>query len=137
MLAVVADEFGGTEGIVTMEDILEQLVGDIWDEHDEIVEEIISIGNNRHKVICTAYIEKFYEYFGFKGTSESFTVGGWITDMLKKIPKKGDSFTHENITVTITKADQKRVIECLVEVEPEAEVAPQPCAQLPEAATPD
>jgi len=116
-LAIVADEYGGTEGLVAMEDILEQLVGDIWDENDEIVEAFVPLGNNRHKVICTADIDKMYEYFGLEGESESSTVGGWIIDTLKQIPKKGDTFTYENLTVTITKADQKRAVECLVEVE--------------------
>ena len=115
-LAIVADEYGGTEGLVAMEDILEQLVGDIWDENDEIVEEFVSLGNNRHKVTCTAAIDKMYEYFDLEGESESSTVGGWIIDMMKQIPKKGDSFTYENLTVTVTKADQKRAVECIVEV---------------------
>jgi len=115
-MAIVADEYGGTEGLVAMEDILEQLVGDIWDENDEIVEAFVSLGNNRHKVICTADIYKMYEYFDLEGESESSTVGGWIIDMLKKIPKKGDSFTYESLTVTVTKADQKRAVECIVEV---------------------
>jgi len=115
-IAIVADEYGGTEGLVAMEDILEQLVGDIWDENDEIVEEFVPLGNNRHKVICTAAIDKMYEYFGMVGESESSTVGGWIIDTLKQIPKKGDSFVYENLTVTITKADQKRTVECIVEV---------------------
>ncbi|MCL2609680.1 MAG: hemolysin family protein [Treponema sp.] len=117
-MAIVADEYGGTEGLVTMEDILEQLVGDIWDEHDEIVEEFVALGNNRHKVSCTAHIDKLYEHFGLEVSTESTTVGGWIMDMLKMIPKKGDSFVHENLTVTVTKADQKRVVECVIEVKP-------------------
>jgi len=120
-LAIVADEYGGTEGLVAMEDILEQLVGDIWDENDEIVEEFLPLGNNRHKVICTAAIDKMYEYFGMEGESESSTVGGWIIDTLKQIPKKGDSFAYENLTVTVTKADQKRAVECVVEVAPDGD----------------
>jgi len=117
-MAIVADEYGGTEGLIAMEDILEQLVGDIWDENDEIVEEFVPLGNNRHKVICTADIYKMYEYFDLEGESESSTVGGWIIDMLKQIPKKGDSFTYENLTIKVTKADQKRAVECIVEVAP-------------------
>jgi len=117
-MAIVADEYGGTEGLVTMEDILKQLVGDIWDENDEIIEEFVSLGHNRHKVLCTADIYKMYEYFDLKGESDSSTVGGWIIDILKKIPKKGESFAYENLTVTVTKADQKRAVECIVEVKP-------------------
>ena len=118
-IAIVADEYGGTEGIITMEDILEQIVGDIWDESDEIVEEFVSLGSNRHKVICTAAIDKMYAYFGLEDNSASSTVGGWIIDMLKKIPKKGDSFVYKNLTITITKADPKRAVECTVEVAPD------------------
>jgi len=115
-MAVVADEYGGTEGLVTMDDILKQLVGDIWDENDELIEEFVPLGNNKHKVLCTADIYKMYEYFDLEEESDSLTVGGWITDELERIPKKGDSFTYRNLVVTVTKATPKRAEECLVEV---------------------
>jgi len=115
-IAIVTDEYGGTEGIVTMDDILERLVGDIWDEHDEVVEEFRDVGNNKHLILCTAYIDDMFEYFDIKGESESSTVGGWIMDMLRRIPEKGDSFTFENLLVRVTKVDQRRAVECIVEV---------------------
>ena len=115
-IAIVTDEYGGTEGIVTMDDILERLVGDIWDEHDEVVEEFRDVGNNKHLILCTAYIDDMFEYFDVKGESESSTVGGWIMDMLRRIPEKGDSFTFENLLVRVTKVDQRRAVECIVEV---------------------
>ena len=115
-IAIVTDEYGGTEGIVTMDDILERLVGDIWDEHDEVIEEFRDVGNNKHRILCTAYIDDMFEYFDTKGESESSTVGGWIMDMLRRIPEKGDSFVFENLLVRVTKVEQRRAVECVVEV---------------------
>jgi len=115
-IAIVSDEYGGTEGIVTMDDILERLVGDIWDENDEVVEEFTDVGKNKHKILCTAYINDMFDYFDVKGESESNTVGGWIMDMLRRIPEKGDVFDFEKLRVRVTKADQRRALECVVEV---------------------
>ena len=115
-IAIVTDEYGGTEGIVTMDDILERLVGDIWDEHDEIIEEFVPLGDNKYKILCTAYIDDMFEFFEMKAESEANTVGGWIMDELRRIPEEGDSFTFEKLNVTITKSDQRRPEECLVEV---------------------
>jgi len=120
-LAIVTDEYGGTEGIITMDDILERLVGDIWDENDEIIEEFRDLGNNKHKVLCTAYIDDMFGYFNVKGECESNTVGGWIMDELRRIPVKGDSFTYENLLVRVTKVDQRRALEIIVEVLEEEE----------------
>jgi len=115
-IAIVTDEYGGTEGIVTMDDILERLVGDIWDEHDEVIEEFRDLGNNKHKILCTSYIDDMFEYFDMDAESESNTVGGWIMDMLRRIPEKGDSFTFEKLLVRVTKVDGRRALECVVEV---------------------
>jgi CBS domain containing-hemolysin-like protein len=124
-MAIVADEYGGTEGLVTMEDILEQLVGDIWDENDEIIEEILDLGDNRFKVLGTAAVDKMFEYFDVSAESESNTVCGWIMDMLRRIPEEGDSFAFENLTVTITKADGRRAEECEVIVASEDIAEPE------------
>jgi len=115
-LAVVIDEYGGTEGIVTMDDILERLVGDIWDEHDEVVEEFLKITDNKYQILCTAYIDDMFELMGIKAASESSTVGGWIMDELRRTPEEGDSFEFENLVVTVTKTDSLRAVECEVEV---------------------
>jgi CBS domain containing-hemolysin-like protein len=115
-IAVVTDEYGGTAGIVTMEDILEELVGEIWDETDEVIEEFVSLGDNKYKIICAADIDKMFKFFNLTGEVESSTVSGWIMDMLGKIPEEGDSFTYENIVVTVHKAEQRRVLECIVAV---------------------
>lgn len=115
-IAIVTDEYGGTEGMVTMDDILERLVGDIWDETDETIEEFVKLGDDKHQIICNAYIDDMFYYFGIKADSTSNTVGGWIMDTLRGIPKEGDSFDFENLRVTVTKTGKRRVEECIVEV---------------------
>jgi len=115
-LAIVTDEYGGTEGMVTMDDILERLVGDILDENDEEIEEFVKTDENKHKILCTAYIDDMFEYFGIKAESESNTVGGWIMDELRRIPEEGDEFTFENLHVIVTKVVERRAEECVVEV---------------------
>ena len=115
-MAIVTDEYGGTEGLVTMDDILERLVGDIWDEADEVIDEFVDLGENMYQVLCTAYIDDMFDFFGLKAESDSNTVGGWIMDTLRRIPQKGDTFTFENLTVTVTKADERRAKECKIEI---------------------
>ena len=117
-MAIVADEHSGTEGLVTMDDILKQLVGDILDEHDEQVEDFVKLGENKYKVTCTADVYKMFDYFGLKEESDSTTVGGWIIDTLGRIPEKGDSFTFKHLAVTVTSVSPKQAIECLIEVMP-------------------
>ena len=115
-MAIVSDEYGGTEGIVTMEDILEQLVGDILDENDDVVREIVPLGDGKHKVLGTGSVVAMFEHFDVKGESESNTVCGWIMDMLRRIPEEGDTFDYETLRVTVTKTDGRRAEECMVEV---------------------
>ncbi len=118
-MAVVTDEYGGTMGIVTMEDILEELVGEIWDEHDEVIEEFTKTGENEYKVVCSADLDDMFEYFGLTGEYDSTTVSGWVLEQLERIPSEGDSFDYENLTVTVTSTDSQRVLEIKVTVHPE------------------
>ena len=117
-MAVVADDYGGTLGIVTMEDIIEELVGEIWDEHDEVVEEIVQLEENRFKVLCTVPIDKVFELFDFNDEIDETSVGGWVMSELDKIPEEGDGFSYRNVDVLVTKTDARRVIEIEVKINP-------------------
>ncbi|MEG0978797.1 MAG: hemolysin family protein [Oscillospiraceae bacterium] len=118
-IAVVTDEFGGTVGILTMEDILEELVGEIWDEHDEVIKEFEKLEDNKYKIVCGTNLEDMFEFFNITGESDSTTVSGWVIEQLDKIPCEGDSFGYENLTVTVSKTDSRRVLEITVAVDAE------------------
>ncbi len=115
-LAVIVDEFGGTEGIVTLEDILEELVGEIWDEHDEIEDGIKELDNNKYIVPASMELEEFFEKFEIEDNTEVSTINGWVIEKTDKIPDVGDSFDYENLTVKVTKVDGQRADEIHVTV---------------------
>jgi CBS domain containing-hemolysin-like protein len=108
-IAVVMDEFGCTVGIVTLEDILEELVGEIWDEHDEIVKEISKIEENTFLVSGKTNVEKLFEVLKIESEFEAMTVSGWVMEVLEKIPSEGDSFTSEGLEVYVMKMSGKRI----------------------------
>jgi CBS domain containing-hemolysin-like protein len=116
-MAIVKDEFGGTLGIVTMEDVLEELVGEIWDEHDEIIEQIIKIEDHKYRVKGNAELDDVFERIEIDDDLDFSTVNGWILDEMGKIPFIGDSFQYKNLLVTITSADTKRVLEATIEIQ--------------------
>ncbi|MBQ6594093.1 MAG: HlyC/CorC family transporter, partial [Clostridia bacterium] len=101
-MAVVMDEYGGVLGLVTLEDILEELVGEIWDEHDEIIEEYRQLPDGSYLVSGGASLDDLLDRFHLKGEYESVTVSGWVQEELGEFPKEGDSFTCEDLRVTVT-----------------------------------
>ena len=121
-IAVIIDEFGGTEGIVTLEDILEELVGEIWDEHDEVIESFTEVEQNKFLVNANTDLDDFFEKFGLGKIPADFEiqkVSGWVIQMIGHIPNIGDRFTYSNISVSVVKTDYRRVLEIEVVVVPD------------------
>ena len=108
-IAVVIDEYGGTLGIVTMEDILEELVGEIWDEHDEVQESFKMLSENTYLADCMVNLDEFADCFDVEIESESVSLGGWVMEQLGGIPEVGENFTYENLHITVTELDAHRV----------------------------
>lgn len=121
-LAVVTDEYGGTAGVVSMEDVLEQIVGDIWDESDTVEPEVVQHTESEYELDGAMVLSDFLELVGINENdfdAESDTVGGWTLEMFGGFPEEGDSFTFRNITVTVLSMDGRRVERVLVKVTPD------------------
>lgn len=115
-IAVVVDEYGGTSGIVTMEDILEELVGEIWDEHDEIAILFREAGKNCWLVDASVDLDEFCDQFEIETESEMVSLSGWVMEQVGQIPVAGDRFLYENLEITVTRVDNHRVMEVRVRV---------------------
>ena len=123
-LAVVTDEYGGTLGVISMEDVLEQIVGDIWDDTDVIEQEVVARAEGEYELDGGMSIYDFLELVGIPEEdfeAESDTVGGWTVERFGDFPKKGDSFRYENVTLTVLEMDGRRVEKVLAKIEPAAE----------------
>ena len=110
-IAVVIDDFGGTLGIVTMEDILEELVGEIWDEHDEIEVFIRKTGANTFLVDAGMDFDEFAAYFQLKADSEMTSVSGWVMEQFGRVPESGERISAGPLDVLVTKVDNHRIEE--------------------------
>ena len=120
-VAVVVDEYGGTCGIVTMEDILEELVGEIWDEHDEEEVFIRKIGEDTYLVDASMDFDDFAEFFHLTGETDMTSVSGWVMEQCDRVPEVGDHFTCQGLRVQVTRVDNHRTGEIRVTVEQKPE----------------
>ena len=113
-MAVVVDQYGGTEGIVTLEDILEELVGDIWDENDEIVSPVKFTSENVFEVMGEVSLIDFNRYFEnrnmeFEINSDCNTVGGWVVELFGKIPEPNDVVKTSDFIITVLTVNERTV----------------------------
>ena len=119
-MVIVADDYGGTLGIVTLEDIIEELVGEIWDEHDEVVNEFEKLDDTAYRVMGSASLEKLFRLLDLSEEAESASVGGWVISEFGYIPHEGETKRIGDLSVTVTRADARRVLEITLRVlEPE------------------
>ena len=124
-LVILLDEYGGTEGIVTMEDVLEELVGEIYDEHDEVNEEVVEHEDGTVMVDGSMQLQELLDKYGLENEYDADTVGGWVGETLEKVPEVGDSFTLEKYRFTVAEMDGFRVTRVEIAPLPEEETTPE------------
>lgn len=127
-IAIVVDEYGGVAGMVTIEDVLEQIVGEIEDEYDEDAEKtIFQTGGNSWRAMGITEIETFNKTFDTNLPDDDYdTVGGWLAAELGRIPRRGDSISHAGLNITVVGADARRALWLHIQLESPAETTPVP-----------
>lgn len=110
-LAVVLDEYGGTYGVITMEDILDELVGELWDENGDTDEDFVKLSDTLYCVNASVDLDEFCEFFEIDVESDMVSFSGWITDRLERIPQAGDRFEYEGLDIRVMAMDSHRVSE--------------------------
>ncbi len=109
-MAIVVDEFGGTSGLITLEDILEELVGEIWDEHDEKTKMFVQITDNKYEFHAEIDLDEFAKILQIaEPESQSNSLGGWLYEKFQHIPKKGEQIQYKNIVLTILEVEARRI----------------------------
>ena len=119
-LAVVVDEYGGTLGIISMEDVLEQVVGDIWDETDTVEDEVTKKSESEYEIDGDMPISDFLDLMDIREENfdcESETVGGWTIESFGRFPEAGESFRYADFTVTVLAMNELRVERVLVKID--------------------
>lgn len=116
-MSLIVDEFGNTLGIATLEDILEELVGEIWDEHDTVIDYVVPISENEYRISGTANLNKVLEKFGVLCDTRYVSMNGWLTGELGRIPQSGDHFNYQGLCIEVVKACSRKALEIIIRKE--------------------
>ncbi len=127
-VAIVTDQYGGVVGLATFEDILEELVGDIWDESDEVEQELVKLGHDHYRINGDMYLRDFFEEIDYEPDDKfdynANTVGGFVLELFERIPEKGETFDYDRFHFTVGNVEEQRIlyVEVFVDPAPEEEL---------------